>query len=78
MQDGPLAETLARRVRSDLESAKPELMVVALEVKRRPDVAVELVDWCRENYRPVFETKMFLVLVRKGGRLDRQPVAAVN
>jgi hypothetical protein len=78
MQDGPLAETLARRVRTDLELAKPELMVVALEVKRRPDVAVELVDWCKQNYRPVYETKMFLVLVRKGGRLDRQQVAASN
>ena len=78
MQDGPLAKTLSRRVLSDLESAKPEMMVVAFEAKRRPDSAVELVDWCKENYRPVYETKMFLLLVRKGGRLDRQQVAAVN
>jgi len=78
MQDGPLANALAQRVRDDLESTKPELMVVAQEAKRRPDSAVELVDWCKENYRPIYETEMFLLLVRKGGRLDKEHITASN
>ncbi len=78
MQDGPLANSLAQRVRSDLESAKPELMVVAREAKRRPDAAVELVNWCKDNYRPAYDTEMFLVLIRKGGRLDKQQNTASN
>jgi hypothetical protein len=60
----------------DLEQAKPELLVVQWEAMKKVGAALPLLEWCKQNYRWACDTKMFLILVRKGGRLDvDQPFA---
>jgi 4-amino-4-deoxy-L-arabinose transferase-like glycosyltransferase len=76
MQGGPFSVALTQRVRMDLEQAKPELLVVQWEAMKKVGAALPLLEWCKQNYRWACDTKMFLILVRKGGRLDvDQPFA---
>lgn len=78
MQDGPLASALSERVRDDLERTKPELLVVHWDAMKKVSFALPLLNWCKQNYRPFYDTKIFLLLVRKGGRIDSQQAMAAN
>lgn len=76
MQNGPLAPKLTWRLLNDLRHHEPELVVAANQtVSLTPDHPV--VGWIDQNYRPLWRTHSFVVLVRKGGELDRHnPIAA--
>ena len=76
MQAGPLAPKLSWRLLNDLRHRAPELVVAAnLTMSLTPDHPVAR--WIDQNYRPLWRTNSFVVMVRKGGDLDRQnPIAA--
>jgi len=68
---GPLADDLSARVVADLTRAQPEL-VVALQIAFRPEFSHPVLDWLRLRYRPIHDPERgpFLLLVRRGGRLE--------
>jgi len=76
MQAGPLAPRLSWRLLHDLDGHKPEIVVAAnLTMSLTPDHPVAR--WIGQNYRLLWRTNSFVVMVRKGGDLDRQnPIAA--
>jgi 4-amino-4-deoxy-L-arabinose transferase-like glycosyltransferase len=76
MQAGPLAPRLSWQLLRDLNHKKPELVVTAnLTMLLTPEHPVA--KWIEQNYRPFWRTNSFVVMVRKGGELDRaQPIAA--
>ena len=78
VQDGPLASRLIQRLQDDVERAQPELVVVNWEDMKKVGSALPLLKWCKQNYRPIYDTKIFLLLARKGGRLDRQQAMVAN
>ena len=70
---GPQRHGLQARVLADLERARPELVVQA----RWTDglfADVKVLDWIATHYRPVdpHPLDVFLLFVRRDGRLDRQ------
>lgn len=75
-QAGPLAPKLSGRLLNDLKHKEPELIVKLNQALcLRPDHPVT--QWIDQNFRPFWRTKNFVVMVRKGGELDRsQPIAA--
>lgn len=75
-QAGPLAPKLSWRLLNDLKKHEPELVVAAnLTLSLTPEHPVAR--WIDQNYRPLWRTNSFVVMVRKGGELDRQnPIAA--
>jgi 4-amino-4-deoxy-L-arabinose transferase-like glycosyltransferase len=76
MQAGPLAPKLSWRLLNDLKHNEPELVVASnLTLSLTPNHPV--VRWFDQNYRLLWRTNSFVVLVRKGGELDRNnPIAA--
>jgi 4-amino-4-deoxy-L-arabinose transferase-like glycosyltransferase len=76
MQAGPLARKLSARLLHDLNIKQPELVVAAnLTMALTPNHPVA--QWLDRNYRPFWRTNSFVVMVKKGGDLDRQnPIAA--
>src|SRR2546430_7116263 len=76
MQNGPLAPKLTWRLLNDLRHHEPELVVAANQTVLLKPVHPEG-GWIDQNYRPLWRTHSFVVLVRKGGELDRHnPIAA--
>ncbi|HWY39631.1 MAG TPA: hypothetical protein VNX27_02445 [Chthoniobacterales bacterium] len=76
-QAGPLAQQLSSRLLDELKSKQPDVVIAAqltMAMTPRHPVAI----WIRENYRPFLETQSFLVMVRKGSELDRNPPIAAN
>ena len=71
-----LAPKLSWQLLRDLNKKKPELVVTAnLTMSLTPEHPVA--KWIEKNYRPFWRTNSFVVMVRKGGELDRaQPIAA--
>ncbi len=75
---GPLIRPLTGRLLRELQRARPE--VIILEAKARaftpPDHPFVL--WCNAHYRFIRATPEghFVVLARKGGKLDQAPVSA--
>jgi 4-amino-4-deoxy-L-arabinose transferase-like glycosyltransferase len=78
IQAGPLAPKLCWRLMHDLKSKTPELVVTAnLTMSLTPDHPVAR--WVEANYRLLWQTNSFSVMVRKGSELDRtHPVAAAK
>ncbi len=77
MQDGPLVRRLSEQLLRDLSRNQPEVMIAAHEtVKLTPWHPV--VKWLQKNYRPLWRTKSFAVMVRKGGAIDRAEPLAQN
>jgi len=76
MQMGPLAPKLSWRLLRDLKKKEPELVVTANRtMSLTPGHPVAT--WIEENYRLLWRTNSFAVMVKKGGELDRNhPVAA--
>lgn len=76
MQAGPLAPKLSWRLLDDLKHKHPELIVASnLTLSLTPAHPVAI--WIDQNYRPYWRTNSFVVMVKKGGELDRsQPIAA--
>lgn len=68
---GPLADDLSARVVADLTRVRPEL-VVALRMAFDPEFSHPVLDWVRLEYRPIRDPERgpFLLLVRRGGRLE--------
>jgi len=76
-QAGPLATKLSGRLLGELKSKQPDVVVAAhLTMSMTPHHPVAT--WIRENYRLFWETKSFLVMVRKGSELDRNPPIAAK
>ena len=76
LQAGPLAPKLSWRLLGDLKNKQPELVVTAnLTMSLTPGHPVA--NWIEANYRLLWRTNSFAVLVKKGGELDRtHPIAA--
>jgi len=76
VQAGPLAPELSWRLLNELKKKEPELVVTAnLTMSLTPDHPVAR--WIDQNYRALWRTNSFVVMVRKGGELDRHnPIAA--
>lgn len=76
LQAGPLAPKLSWQLLRDLNKRRPELVVAAnLTMSLTPEHPVA--KWIEANYRLLWRTNSFAVMVRKGGELDRtQPIAA--
>ena len=76
MQAGPLAAKLSWRLLHDLAKKKPELVVTAnLTMSLTPGHPVAT--WIEKNYRLLWRTNSFAVMVKNGSELDRNlPIAA--
>jgi len=76
MQAGPLAPKLSWRLLSDLKKNDPQLVVTAnLTMALTPGHPIA--NWIEKNYRLLWRTNSFAVMVKKGSDLDRsQPIAA--
>lgn len=76
LQAGPLAPKLSWRLLGDLKKNDPELVVTAnLTMSLTPGHPVA--SWVKKNYRLLWRTNSFAVMVKKGSELDRnQPIAA--
>jgi 4-amino-4-deoxy-L-arabinose transferase-like glycosyltransferase len=72
MLAGPLAAKLSQRLIDDLERAKPDLIVVDGQALAHTPRGHPVLNWFEENYRPPSKADMFLLLARKGSRLDGQ------
>jgi 4-amino-4-deoxy-L-arabinose transferase-like glycosyltransferase len=77
---GPIAAKLSQRLLCDLEQTKPDLVVINYQNLARPGHLVHnpVLNWFAQNYRPFSEANMFLLLVRKGGELDRRKPIRAN
>lgn len=70
---GPLMERLSARVLADLDRERPEMLVIANWALVRADVKHPVLTWLRQRYRPYpgdAERDQFVLLVRRGGRLE--------
>ena len=77
MQAGPLAPKLSWQLLRDLKRKLPELVVTAnLTMSLTPEHPVS--KWVEANYRVLWRTNSFAVMVKKGGGLDRNPPIAAN
>lgn len=77
IQAGPLAPKLCERLLADLAKKQPEVVITAdLTMALAPQHPVAR--WIESNYRPLWRTKNFGVLVKKGSELDRNPPIAAN
>lgn len=77
MQAGPLAPKLSWRLLGDLKRKEPELVVTAnLTMSLTPGHPVA--NWIETNYRLLWRTNNFAVMVRKGSELDRNPPIAAK
>ena len=75
MQNGPLVRKLSGRLLGDLNRNKPEVMIAEHDTMALTPWH-PMVKWLQQNYRPLWRTKSFAVMVRKGGAIDRaQPLA---
>ena len=77
MQDGPLVRKLSERLLQDLNHNRPELMIAAHQTMELTPWH-PVVRWLQQNYRPLWRTKSFAVMVRKGGAIDRAEPLAQN
>jgi len=76
MQTGPLASKLSWRLLNDLRQNEPELVVASnLTLLLTPHHPVAR--WIEQNYRPLWRTNSFVVMVRKGSALDQREHATV-
>ncbi|PYK31679.1 MAG: hypothetical protein DME57_02805 [Verrucomicrobia bacterium] len=77
MQAGPLAPKLSWRLLGDLKRKEPAVVVTAnLTMSLTPGHPVA--NWIEKNYRVLWRTNSFAVMVRKGGELDRHPPIAAK
>src|SRR6266404_24409 len=77
LQAGPLAPQLTWRLLRDLNQNEPAVVVTSNETLRlAPDHPVA--KWVDRNYRMLWRTNSFAVMVRKGSDLDRNPPIAAN
>jgi len=76
---GPLSESLSKRVVSDLERSKPDMLVACKDIdmswspKRRKERPVA--KWCEQNYRPLSgneKLQCYYLFARKGSDLERR------
>lgn len=74
--DGPLKDKLAPRLISDLEHTNPEIFIITKPLFFRMQLYPQLIQWVRDNYRffPQSDQGLFLLLIRRGGRLEREGI----
>ncbi len=73
---GPLRKQLRQRLMGDLDRAKPDLLVIEYETLKRTKPSDPLLSWVKQNYRGFSRGSRFLVLARKGSRLEREKAAS--
>ena len=67
---GPEAQNLCRRLLSELERSRPDLVVVNYSTLHQTAPGHPMLGWLQQNYRPLAEADLFLLLARKDSRLD--------
>jgi hypothetical protein len=72
MLGGPFARALSQRLISDLEQNRPEMIVANRLTLAYTPQSHPVLAWFAENYRPFSKTKDFLLLARRGGRLEEE------
>jgi hypothetical protein len=72
---GPLRNQLRQRLFADLNEAKPDIFIVEYETLKRTRPSDPMLSWVKQNYHALARTSRFLVLARKGSRLERQQAA---
>lgn len=75
---GPVAATLSTRVAAEIGRHEPEVVVIARSVMFAADVRHPVLDWIRPRYRPLrpaLDDEPFVVLARRGGRLEAAALA---
>ena len=68
---GPLRAELWVRVAAELDRAKPDIIVLEKSVVARTPQAHPVLGWIKQEYRSISKGGMFLVLARKGSRVER-------
>jgi hypothetical protein len=76
MLTGPVAAKLSRRLIDDLDHAKPELLVVEWQMLKKTPRDHPALKWFDEHYRSYSTANKFILLARKGGRLDQRKTIA--
>ncbi len=71
MLGGPFAIALSQRLIRDLEQNKPEVIIANRGTLAYTPASHPVIVWFAENYRPFSKTKDFLLLARRGGRLEQ-------
>jgi len=68
---GPLRDELWLRVAAELDRAKPDVIVLEKSAMARTPRSHPVLAWIKQQYRPISKGGMFLVLARKGSRVER-------
>ena len=73
---GPLQAELWDRVAADLQRSKPDVVILESETVLRTPASHPILRWIRANYRAISRDGVFLVVARKGSRVEREHAIA--
>jgi 4-amino-4-deoxy-L-arabinose transferase-like glycosyltransferase len=69
---GPLQSELWERVASDLQRTRPDVVVLESSTVIRTPASHPILRWIRANYRAISRDGSFLMVARKGSRIERK------
>jgi hypothetical protein len=72
---GPLREELWLKVAADLDRTRPDVIVLERTTVARTPRTHPILAWVKQEYRPISKGGMFLLLARKGSRIERRYAA---
>lgn len=75
---GPLKAELWGRVADELQRAKPDVVVLESETVLRTPASHPILRWVRASYRAISRDGIFLVVARKGSRIEQEYTSAAN